>query len=210
MPVYYENNIEVPRLMILRGAPGVGKSTISKSINKINSANKRTYISVDAIQHLDLRNPSKSKEQLGIKNAALLVGSFLSEGFDVVLDYVFDNTEDIDITLDVIRKFNVDFFLQIFYLDAPIECVVKRNQSRSGKRGEYMNTALLRKLYVKVSNTKGVIPSEKVMNTYGLSAKQTARTIVSDPRGFLNGNEEKIMILSDKDSARALEKDDGE
>ena len=63
---------------------------------------------------------------------------------------------------------------------------------------------------MKVSNTKGVIPGEKVMNTYGLSAKQTARTIVSDPSGFLNGNEEKIMILSDKDSARALEKDDGE
>ena len=202
----------IPRLMVLRGSPGVGKSTVSKSINKINSAAKKTYISVDAMQHLDLRNPSKNKEKLGIKNAAILSASFLEEGFDVVLDYVFDETEDIEETIDVIRsRMNTKenpFFVQLFYLDAPLDKVVKRNQSRSGKKGEYMNTALLKKLYAKVESTKGSVADEVVLDTAPLSAKQTARMIISNAHGKINGVEIADMQLTEEDMNRALDPDD--
>lgn len=207
-----QGSVFIPRLMVLRGSPGVGKSTVSKSINKINSATKKTYISVDAMQHLDLRNPSKNKEKLGIKNAALLSASFLEEGFDVVLDYVFDEPNDIEEALDVIRShINTEqnpFFVQLFYLDAPLDKVVKRNQSRSGKRGEYMNTALLKKLYAKVESTKGCVVDEVVIDTAPLSAKQTARMIISNARGKINGMELAKVQLTEEDMNRALDSDD--
>lgn len=215
MPVIEMVNQEtvlIPRLMILRGSPGVGKSTVSSKVCAINSAKKKTYISVDAMQHMDLRAQSKNKEKLGIKNAGLLAQSFLSEGFDVVLDYVFDETEDlttlVDSIYDGLAKTSVRFYLQMFYLDAPIERVVKRNQSRSGKRGEYMNTALLRKLYNKVELTKGTVPHEIIINTTSLSAKQTARTIISCNKALLNGIDPMDVVLPEVDVARALESDD--
>ena len=215
MPVIKKEGPEsvyIPRLIILRGSPGVGKSTISKSINKINSATKKTYISVDAMQHLDLRNPSKNKEKLGIKNAAILATSFLEEGFDVVMDYVFDEPKDIENVVNIIRsgmdKAKFNFFMQIFYLDAPLDKVIKRNQSRSGKRGEYMNTALLKKLHAKVDSTKGSITSEVIIDTSPLSAKQTARTIISSAIGKMNGVEQVDVSLTEDDMNRALDLDD--
>jgi thymidylate kinase len=93
----------------------------------------------------------------------------------------------------------------MFYLDAPIEKVVKRNQSRSGKRGEYMNTALLRKLYEKVSRTKGNVSNEIIIDTTNLSAKQTARSIVSCTEAMLNGVDIVSIMLPDADIARSLE-----
>lgn len=215
MPVIEQINQEtilIPRLMILRGSPGVGKSTVSSKVCAINSAKKKTYISVDAMQHMDLRTQSKNKEKLGIRNAGILAQSFLSEGFDVVLDYVFDETADLDelvrLICEGLAKADVRFYLQMFYLDAPIERVVKRNQSRNGKRGEYMNTALLRKLYQKVEQTKGTVPHETIIDTAPLSAKQTARVIVSCSKALLNGNDLVNVVLPEADAARAIESDD--
>ncbi len=129
-----------------------------------------------------------------------------------VLDYVFDETDDLDELVKSIHedlaKANIRFYLQMFYLDAPIERVVKRNQSRSGKRGDYMNTALLRKLYQKVEKTKGTVPHEMIIDTAPLSAKQTARAIVSCSEALLNGNNLVNIVLPEADAKRALESDD--
>lgn len=213
MPVIERNDnseILVPRLIVLRGSPGIGKSTVTSKVCALNSAKKKTAISVDAMQHIDLRKPSKDKEKLGIKHSALLTKSFLSEGFDVVLDYVFDDITDLQNVIDYIKNSSeskVHFYLQMFYLDAPVEKVVKRNQSRSGKRGEYMNTALLRKLYQKVSATKGTIENEIILDTSDLSAKQTARTILSCSTALLDANTLVEVELPEEDAKRALADD---
>ncbi|MCQ2468762.1 MAG: AAA family ATPase [Ruminococcus sp.] len=216
MPVI-ENNVDneevfVPRLIILRGSPGVGKSTISSKICALNSAKKKTLISVDAMQHLDLRTPSKNKEKLGIKHSAMLASSFLAEGFDVVIDYVFDDINDLNNVIDLINNSHnnsLHYYLQVFFLDAPIEKVVKRNQSRSGKRGEYMNTSLLRKLYERVSISKGTVPYEFIINTAPLSAKQTARAILSCSQAYVNGYASELIDvkLPEADIKRALEEE---
>ena len=175
MPVITKNNEEVPRLIIIRGAPAVGKSTIAKKVAALNSAKKKTYLAVDNFQTYDLRSMSKDREKLAICNAALLAKNFLLEGFDTVVDYVFDDIDDLKkfiefIFSDTLGKIDT-IYVQEFYLDAPIEQIVKRNQSRSGKRGEYMNTALLKKLYAKTSATKGLLAHEAVIDTTRYSAK---------------------------------------
>lgn len=210
MPVLLNNvETEVPRLIILRGSPGVGKSTIASKVAALNSAKKKTYIPIDTIQHMDMRKPCKNKEKLGIKNGAVLAKSFLLEGFDVVVDYVFDEVEDeisfLDFVLgDIMGKID-ECYVQLFYLDAHIEKVVKRNQSRSGKRGEYMSVPLLRKLYAKTSDTKGSIPNEIIFDTTPYSAKQCARFILSYGKALKNGKELVDIKLPEKDMQRALD-----
>ena len=209
MPVIINKNIEVPRLIILRGSPAVGKSTIASKVASLNSAKKKALITVDNFQLYDLRPMSKSREKLAIKNSAVLTKNFLLEGFDVVVEYVFDDVEDhknfVDIILnDTLGKLDTIYF-QSFYLDAPIEKIIKRNQSRSGKRGEYMNVALLRKIYARVSDTKGIIETEIFIDTTKYSAKQCARYILSFSKAYKNNENLEEISLPEKDLLRALE-----
>ena len=209
MPVIINKNIEVPRLIILRGSPAVGKSTIASKVASLNSAKKKALITVDNFQLYDLRPMSKSREKLAIKNSAVLTKNFLLEGFDVVVEYVFDDVEDhknfVDIILnDTLGKLDTIYF-QSFYLDAPIEKIIKRNQSRSGKHGEYMNVALLRKIYARVSDTKGIIETEIFIDTTKYSAKQCARYILSFSKAYKNNENLEEISLPEKDLLRALE-----
>lgn len=211
MPVLMNENVEVPRLIILRGAPAVGKSTIASKVASLNSAKKKTHIAVDNFQTYDLRPMSKDREKLAIRNSALLAKNFLLEGFDVVVDYVFDDVEDQRQFMDFIfgdKLGTLDtIYVQQFYLDAPIEKIVKRNQSRSGKRGEYMNVPLLRKLYARTSETKGMIEHEVILDTTKYSAKQCAKYILSYKEAYKNDETLETVQLPEKDLARALEED---
>ncbi len=211
MPVLMNENMEVPRLIILRGSPAVGKSTIASKVASLNSAKKKTHIAIDNFQTYDLRPMSKDREKLAIRNAALLVKNFLLEGFDVVADYVFDDIEDQRQFMDFIfgdQLGTLDtIYVQQFYLDAPIEKIVKRNQSRSGKRGEYMNVPLLRKLYARTSETKGMIEHEVILDTTKYSAKQCAKYILSYRDAYKNNETLENVLLPEKDLARALEED---
>lgn len=211
MPVLMNENVEVPRLIILRGSPAVGKSTIASKVASLNSAKKKTHIAVDNFQTYDLRPMSKDREKLAIRNSALLAKNFLLEGFDVVVDYVFDDVEDQRQFMDFIfgEKLGTlnTIYVQQFYLDAPIEKIVKRNQSRSGKRGEYMNVPLLRKLYARTSETKGMIEHEVILDTTKYSAKQCAKYILSYKEAYKNDEILETVQLPEKDLARALEED---
>lgn len=204
-------NVEVPRLIILRGAPAVGKSTIASKVASLNSAKKKTHIAVDNFQTYDLRPMSKDREKLAIRNSALLAKNFLLEGFDVVVDYVFDDVEDQRQFMDFIFGDKLGMldtiYVQQFYLDAPIDKIVKRNQSRSGKRGEYMNVPLLRKLYARTSETKGMIEHEVILDTTKYSAKQCAKYILSYKEAYKNDETLETVQLPEKDLARALEED---
>lgn len=211
MPVLMNENVEVPRLIILRGAPAVGKSTIASKVASLNSAKKKTHIAVDNFQTYDLRPMSKDREKLAIRNSALLAKNFLLEGFDVVVDYVFDDVEDQRQFMDFIFGDKLGMldtiYVQQFYLDAPIDKIVKRNQSRSGKRGEYMNVPLLRKLYARTSETKGMIEHEVILDTTKYSAKQCAKYILSYKEAYKNDETLETVQLPEKDLARALEED---
>ena len=211
MPVLMNENMEVPRLIILRGSPAVGKSTVASKVASLNSAKKKTHIAVDTFQTYDLRPLSKDREKLAIRNSALLAKNFLLEGFDVVVDYVFDDIEDQRQFMDFIFGDKLGLldtiYVQKFYLDAPIEKIVKRNQSRNGKRGEYMNVPLLRKLYARTSETKGMIEHEVILDTTKYSAKQCAKYIISYREAYKNDETLETVQLPKKDLARALEED---
>lgn len=209
MPVITSEGVEFPRLIIIRGAPAVGKSTVASKVASLNSAKKKAYIAVDNFQLYDLRPMSRDREKLAIRNAALLVRNFLHENFDVVVDYVFDEPADqaefMSFVLSSGTGSPCTVYTQQFFLDAPIERIIKRNQSRSGKRGEYMNVPLLRKLYTKTSQTKCSVKHEVIIDTTKYSAKQCAKYILSSREAYRNNDFLETVQLPDKDMARTLE-----
>lgn len=207
MPILLHDGTEIPRLIILRGSPAVGKSTIASKVASLNSAKKKSYIPVDNFQLYDFRQMSTSREKLAIRNASLLTKNFLIEGFDVVVDYVFDDLEShrdfLNFVLSSELKKLDTIYIQQFYLDAPLEKIIKRNQSRSGKRGEYMNLPLLRKLYAKTSATKRMIEHEFILDTTKYSAKQCAEYILSYTGAYRNDTTFEEVLLPEKDLHRA-------
>lgn len=207
MPVLDNEGNSYSRLIILRGSPAVGKTTISKKIASMDSAKKKARIPVDDFQLYDARKPCISREKFAIRNAAILTKSFLLEDYDVVVDYVFDDLKDEDEFMsllfgDTLGKLK-DVYVQKFYLDAPLEKVLKRNQSRSGKRGEYMSVTLLRKLYAKTDLTKGKDKNEIIIDTTALGVEKCARYILSYSKAYKNDLEYVDIILPQKDIEKA-------
>ena len=166
------------KLIIIRGVPGVGKSTISKKIISMLKVSKKAYIPVDDFQLFDFRSPSNNKEKLAIKNAALLVRNFLIEGFDVVVDYAFDNAINYEKFITFILKDTSENISEMnvykFYIDAPIETIIRRNNSRENP----MKVILLKKLHDRIVATKGAIYNEIIVDSTKYSAKQCAKNIL--------------------------------
>lgn len=208
MPVLDNEGNSYPRLMILRGSPAIGKTTISKKIASMNSAKKKAHIPVDNFQLYDFRKPCLSREKFAIRNAAILTKSFLLEEFDVVVDYVFDDLEDEYNFMSFLFGDTIghlkDVYVQKFYLDAPLEKVIKRNQSRSGKRGEYMSVPLLRKLYAKTDLTKGKAKNEIIVDTSSIGVEKCARYILSYTKAYKNDVDCVDIILPQKDMGRTF------
>ena len=207
MPVLDNEGNSYPRLIILRGSPAVGKTTISKKIASMDSAKKKARIPVDDFQLYDSRKPCISREKFAIRNAAILTKSFLLEDFDVVVDYVFDDLGDESEFLSFLFGEELgklgDIYVQKFYLDAPLDKVLKRNQSRSGKRGEYMSVHLLRKLYAKTDLTKGKAKDEIIVDTTELGADKCAKYILSYGKAWKNDADCVDIILPQKDKGKS-------
>ncbi len=182
------------RVIIIRGTPGIGKSTIAKKVaSLLNRTTKKVYIPIDNIQHLDLRNSSKDKFKLGVFHTALICRSFIKEGFDIVVDYVFD--------------VNLDFFVkklfcshtitlpsckvQVFYIDAEFEMIMKRNK----KRSEPIPVSVLKKLYEICDIQKGTFPGETVIDSTKLSPKASAKEILNTKIAIVGCKEDGTFTL---------------
>jgi predicted kinase len=183
MPAYKlvnKRRFPVPRVIIVRGAPGVGKTEIARKTASLLKARKKARIPIDFLQDFDMRGPSKDKMKLGVYHAAVITRSYVREGFDVVIDYVFDVPEDLEFFVDKVFRSNTGptapCVIQIFYLTAPLEIVSKRNQSRD----LVMNKSLLAKLYKACEKSKGATCGEIVIDTARRSIKQVAKMILQE------------------------------
>ncbi|NLV40648.1 MAG: AAA family ATPase [Candidatus Hydrogenedentes bacterium] len=183
------------RVIVVRGAPGVGKTTVAKKIRAMLKTRKKAHISIDQLQECDLRGPSKDKMKLGIYHAALMVRSFVREGFDVIVDYVFDIPSDLEFFVEnVFRSHSgpvAPTFVQVFYLDAPYETVRRRNTERA----LVMNEGLLKKLHKACDKTKSCLVGETIIDTATLSPINTARAIVNQCQGLSSpGKKSHIQV----------------
>ena len=173
-----------PRVIIIRGTPGTGKSTIAQKVSSLlKGTTKKAYVPIDNLQHFDLRNGSKDKFKLGIFHAALLCRSFIQEDFNIIIDYVFDS--DLDFFVNKLFYSHATKLppcrVQIFYLDAEFETIKKRNKERR----DPMPLLTLKKLYEKCNSQKGSFPGEIIIDTTKLSPKATAKAILESKKAII-------------------------
>lgn len=186
----------VPRVIIIRGTPGTGKSTVAqKVVHLLKGTTKKAYIPIDDLQHLDLRNGCKDKFKLGIFHAALLCRSFIQEGFNIVVDYVFD--ADLDFFVDKLFRSHATVLppckVQIFYVDATFETIKKRNKERK----DSMPLPVLTELYEACNAQKGRFPGEVVIDSTKLSPKGTAKAILDSKTAIVGCKKDGTLKLGE-------------
>jgi hypothetical protein len=178
----------LPRILILRGPPGVGKSTVAQKVISLVPSSKVALVSIDVLQHMDRRNVSRDKLKLGIYHAVLICRSFAREGFTTVVEYTFDR--DLDFFLEKIFQPHsgppTPCLVQLFYLDAQFDIVARRNASRP----DPMPVSTLRKIYGETDSGKGNF-SECLIDTSPrtMSSKRIATTILAYDKALVGINE---------------------
>ena len=186
----------VPRVIIIRGTPGTGKSTIAQKVaSLLKGTTKKAYIPIDNVQHLDLRNGSKDKFKLGIFHTAILCRSFIQEGFNIVVDYVFD--ADLDFFIEKLFRSHATTLppckVQVFYIDAEFETIKKRNKARR----DPMPLPILKKLYETCNAQKGSFPGEVVIDSTKLSPKGSAKIILDSSAAIVGCKKDGTLRLGE-------------
>ena len=186
---------KIPRIIIIRGTPGTGKSTIAQKVSTLLPGTKKAYIPIDNIQHLDLRNASKDKFKLGIFHTAIVCRSFIQEGFDIIIDYVFD--QDLDFFVDKLFRSHSTKLppckVQVCYVDADFEVIKKRNKERQ----DPMPVVVLKKLYEACDKSKGCFPGEFVIDTTQLSPKASAKKILENTLAIVGCKKDGELLVGE-------------
>ncbi len=170
------------RVIILKGPPGVGKSfTSRKLISRLNTT-KIARISIDEVLHFDQRRTlTRDKLKLAKFHTAIMVRSFLREGFNVVIEYTFDIIEDLEFLINKIKRSHTEQIpasdIHIFHLTASIEEVTKRNKTRKDG-SDPLPIGTLKRLYKSCENTAGQVKGEIILDTDKAPVKKAVERIM--------------------------------
>ncbi|MBU0596006.1 ATP-binding protein [Candidatus Bipolaricaulota bacterium] len=169
-------------VVILKGSPGVGKSYVARKLIARLPSRKRALIAVDELLHVDQRPLSRDKLRLAKFHAAIMTRSFLREGFDVVIEYTFDLTEDLEFLLEKISRSHAEPLhpskVFVVHLSAPFDKVVQRNANRRDG-SDPMKASLLKKLHGVCEATAGKVDGELVIDTGKLGVHRILDTITA-------------------------------
>lgn len=118
------------KLIILRGAPSSGKSTIAKSLKSLKS--KVAWLKVDNFKPFFAKDISEENEAIDYVNqsAIVLLEHLLNQGFSVVMEGIFQNPQYITLAIDVARQANIQF--KVYELECPLEILQERDKVREG------------------------------------------------------------------------------
>lgn len=115
----------IPVLVLLRGAPATGKTTIARYIR--SKKRKFVWISIDALRVFVYKYPPKRKDLI-FKATLALTNFFLREGFSVIVEELFIRLHEIERFYDLGKENHLPVYL--FELTADLEDIIKRNPQR--------------------------------------------------------------------------------
>lgn len=170
------------KVIILKGPPGIGKSSTARKLSSRMTTTKIARMSIDEMLHFDQRNYSKDKSKLTIFHAAIMTRSFLREGFNVIIEYTFDIPDHLKFLIDKIQQSHVEKLqkadIHVFHLTANFEEVKKRNKTRKDN-SDPLPEGLLKKLYIACEKTAGKIPGEVIIDTTKVPVKNAVVKILN-------------------------------
>jgi len=173
-------------VIILKGPPGVGKSFTARKLISRLPTTKKARISIDEVLHFDQRTSlSNDKLKLAKFHTALMVRSFLREGFDVVIEYTFDIPDHLAFLVDKIKHSHTENIpkadIYIFHLTATMGEVSKRNKTRKDG-SDALPEGTLKKLYNSCEKTAGQVEGEIVIDTDKVPVKKAVELIMETLR----------------------------
>lgn len=117
------------RLIILRGAPSSGKSTLAKRLR--NFQEKVTWLKVDNFKDLFAEDATSALDYVnGAANVTLEY--LLDQGFSVVMDGVFQNPHYIKKAVETANEREIP--VRVFELEISLQVLQKRDKERVGVR----------------------------------------------------------------------------
>ena len=115
------------RVIILRGAPSSGKSTIAKSYR--NFEEKTVWLKVDNFKDFFAEDASAALSFVN-GSAVATLEYLLKEGFSVVMEGIFQDTKAIDDAVKIAKKHNIP--CKVFELEISLETLNSRDITREG------------------------------------------------------------------------------
>lgn len=161
------------KLVILRGAPASGKTTICKNIRDINK--NIVWLSVDGIKPIFSEFKNETLEQSN-KASLIMLDYLLGEGYSVIYDGIFKRPEHLRQAEEVAKKRNIPFV--VFQLESSLKTLQEREKVRDGvKHGLWkpLGDDLVAGLYQKVQEN----PIEEAikLDTENLTLEQCLEVI---------------------------------
>ena len=115
------------KLIILRGAPSSGKSTIAKSLRNIKE--KIAWLKVDNFKVFFADDASCALNYVH-KSSIATLEYLLSQGFSVIMEGIFQDPKYITLATQAAKRRNIPF--KVFELECSLETLQKRDKSRIG------------------------------------------------------------------------------
>lgn len=171
------------KVIILKGSPGVGKTFTARKLVSQLKSKKIAHISIDELLHIDQRKLCEDKLKLAKYNAAVLTRSFLSDKFDIIIEYTFDISEHLKFLIDKIKHSHVDVLpksdIYIFHIRAKYSEVQKRNKTRKDG-SDPLPDNFLEKIYNSCEKNAGKIQNEIIIESDKKSLKQVVEQIMEN------------------------------
>ena len=115
------------KVIILRGAPASGKTTLAKLFRDFEK--RFAWLKVDNFKDFFAEDATPALEFVN-GSAVATLKYLLSQGFSVVIDGIFQDTSAIDKILEIAKEKNIP--AKVFELTASLEKLQKRDNQREG------------------------------------------------------------------------------
>lgn len=163
-------------LVILRGAPASGKTTIAKEFRNFDK--KITWLKVDNFKEFFAEDASAALEFVN-GSAIATLEYLLSQGFSVVMDGVFQETNVIDYALKLAKEKNIKAI--VYQIKCSLPILQERDRSRPGvKEGcrKPLGDDVIATIYQKLETT--IYPNAEILDTEYFSLQECIKKITND------------------------------
>jgi len=161
-------------LVIIRGAPASGKTTIAKKLR--NFKEKIVWLKVDNFKDF-FAGEASLKEQEYVDNCALATLNYLLDsGFSVVMEKIFFDPSIIPQAVDAAEKRGVQ--VKVFQIKCPLAVLQERDRKRPGiKEGcrKPLGDQVIERIYKQLEKT--ALPDAEILDTKRYSAEECVALI---------------------------------
>ena len=137
-------------LVILRGAPSSGKSTLAKNLRDYNK--RIVWLKVDNFKPFFSDNTNIIVDDVN-KTAINSLSYLLDQGFSVIMEGIFQNPQYIQNAIDIAKQKNIPSFA--YQLGCSLRTLQERDKTREGvKEGcrKLLGDEVIKRLYEVIEN----------------------------------------------------------